>query len=203
MHYEFDDLGRPVRVWQSHQNVVSLTTSPVVKYEYDTTAGTGSVFTNGARLSKLIYPGPNGQPWRQRPHRALLLWSRRHAGRPAAPGKCHPGRQQRHAGYGAGLLRLRGAGTPGPACIYPQPNVINSFHNGQIARDYTGLDRFGRIKQQQWKIDTTSGASLDWFSYTYDRAGNRLARDISSAVYPTNDKDQKYRVRRLASAGRL
>jgi hypothetical protein len=46
------------------------------------------------------------------------------------------------------------------------------------------------VKREWWSVGTNS--FRDRFEYTYDYAGNRLSRDIPSAVYSTDDRDQKY-----------
>ena len=58
-------------------------------------------------------------------------------------------------------------------------------------KDYDGLDRFGRVKDQYWDgYGTTS--DVDRFHYGHDYAGNRTYRDIDSAIYGTDDNDQTY-----------
>jgi hypothetical protein len=59
------------------------------------------------------------------------------------------------------------------------------------AGTYAGYDRFGRVKDQFWDGYNSTG-DVDRFAYTYDYAGNRLARDIDSAIYSTNNRDQTY-----------
>jgi hypothetical protein len=46
-----------------------------------------------------------------------------------------------------------------------------------------GLDRFGRIVEQKW-TDGAGATTLDHFSYTYDRNGNRLTKtnQLASAL---------------------
>jgi hypothetical protein len=41
---------------------------------------------------------------------------------------------------------------------------------------YTGLDRFGRVRDQRWR-KTAGGTHPDRFGYYFDRNGNRLYRD--------------------------
>ena len=41
---------------------------------------------------------------------------------------------------------------------------------------YTGLDRFGRIVEQQW-LNTATGTAMDDILYSYDRDGNVLTRN--------------------------
>jgi len=43
--------------------------------------------------------------------------------------------------------------------------------------DITGLDRFGRIVDQVWEDYSGTPTAIDRYTYTYDRAGNRLSKD--------------------------
>ena len=52
-----------------------------------------------------------------------------------------------------------------------QPGETNVNTDG--GDQYTGLDRFGRVIDQNW-VATATGTSTDRFQYAYDRAGNRL-----------------------------
>ncbi|MGQ0633718.1 MAG: RHS repeat-associated core domain-containing protein [Planctomycetaceae bacterium] len=56
---------------------------------------------------------------------------------------------------------------------------------------YAGLDRFARTVDQYWD-GYGSTSDVDRFKYAYDYAGNRTYRDIDSAIYATNNKDQAY-----------
>lgn len=59
---------------------------------------------------------------------------------------------------------------------HPLPGVDLTFigsGTGDAGDQYVGLDRVGRVVLQKW---VKSGTSLDEFSYTYDRDGNRLTR---------------------------
>jgi len=73
------------------------------------------------------------------------------------------------------------------------PDVKLDYHQQEETdeKDYDGLDRFGRIKDQYW-VGYGSTSDVDRFHYTHDEAGNRLIRDIDSAIYSTNNKDQLY-----------
>jgi hypothetical protein len=44
------------------------------------------------------------------------------------------------------------------------------------ANNLAALDRFGRVLDQVW-TDYGDDVEIDGYSYTYDRAGNRLTRD--------------------------
>src|SRR5262249_16626729 len=55
---------------------------------------------------------------------------------------------------------------------------ITAGGSGDAGDQYTGLDRFGRIVDQKWQVNTTPTPTItDEFKYGYDRDGNRLYRD--------------------------
>ena len=63
----------------------------------------------------------------------------------------------------------RGHSQPGVDLTY-----IAASGTGDAGDQYTGLDRFGRVVDQQW---VECGTPLDRFQYGYDRDSNRLYRD--------------------------
>jgi len=57
--------------------------------------------------------------------------------------------------------------------------------------DITGLDRFGRIEDQIWTdYGTDPDEVIDHYTYTYDRAGNRLSKD--NELHSAFDEDYAY-----------
>jgi len=70
---------------------------------------------------------------------------------------------------------------------YPSPDVrLRMFASS--GNDYDAFDRFGRTVRQQWVDYTGAPDTRDQVDYTYDYAGNRLTRDVSS----TTTYDQTY-----------
>ena len=60
--------------------------------------------------------------------------------------------------------------------------------------EYTGLDRFGRVIDQNY-VNTSTGDSTDRFQYTYDRDGNVLSKTNLVAEGTTgvgDDLDETY-----------
>jgi RHS repeat-associated protein len=45
-----------------------------------------------------------------------------------------------------------------------------------VSGNVTGLDRFGRVVDQVWKDYDSTPDTIDEYTYTYDRAGNRLTK---------------------------
>jgi hypothetical protein len=56
---------------------------------------------------------------------------------------------------------------------------------------YAGLDRFGRIVDQNW-AGFGGVSDVDHIRYGYDYAGDRVYRQINPAIYPTENMDQAY-----------
>lgn len=71
-------------------------------------------------------------------------------------------------------------------------SVAHPAVSGGLVLDYgddgsDGWDRFGRVTSQTWTNDAET-TTFDDFAYTYDRASNRLTRDLSL----TTGLDEKY-----------
>src|SRR5262245_42170766 len=85
---------------------------------------------------------------------------------------------------------------------HPQPGVDLTYIRAGGSDDggdqYTGLDRFGRIVDQKWQVNTTPTPTItDEFKYGYDRDSNRLYRDnlVNSAfgeLYHANGASNGY-----------
>jgi len=70
------------------------------------------------------------------------------------------------------------------------------------ADDFAALDRFGRVVDQIWMdYGADPDVTLDEYTYTYDRAGNRTSRD--NELHSAFDEDYTYDgLDRLESADR-
>jgi RHS repeat-associated protein len=80
------------------------------------------------------------------------------------------------------------------------PAGTNDPDTGDI---YSGLDRFGRVKDNRW-LDG-AGADLDRLQYGYDRAGNRIWRRNVVAAAMSKEFDELYgydAIQRLKHMGR-
>ncbi len=74
-----------------------------------------------------------------------------------------------------------------------QPGEGNLLTDG--GDQYTGLDRFGRVIDQNW-YDTATGTSTDHYQYTYDADGNVTAKAnlLDSALNETYTYDSLNRL---------
>ncbi|MEM7261244.1 MAG: RHS repeat-associated core domain-containing protein, partial [Planctomycetota bacterium] len=70
-------------------------------------------------------------------------------------------------------------------------SVSLSDHQGDGDSAYEGLDRFARRIDHYW-AGYGAGSDIDRFRYTYDVSGSRTSRDIDSALYSADDRDQAY-----------
>ena len=177
--FTYDDLWRVSKSEQSHEGVVGGTT-PNVQYAYDMSA-VSSVFDDAARLEKVTYPDG----------RALFYDYGAAAGVNDQLHRVDRLRETSSTGtilatyYHNGVGRLIGL-------TYDQPQLILNYWLGTVNGDpYDGFDRFGRVKDQYWG-GYGGTADVDRFKYDYDFASNRIYRDIDSAIYSTNNKDQAY-----------
>src|SRR6202035_4900205 len=78
---------------------------------------------------------------------------------------------------------------------HPQNNVNLTYisqtgSTGDAGDQYTGLDRFGRVVEQNW-YNNSSSASNDDFKYGYDSAGNvvykrNVLNNSKSELYNSN-----------------
>ena len=72
----------------------------------------------------------------------------------------------------------------------------DSYANTDGGDQYTGLDRFGRVIDQNW-INTSTGTSTDRFQYGYDQDGNvlymnNLVNSSFSELYHANGSSNGY-----------
>ncbi|MBN1362221.1 MAG: autotransporter-associated beta strand repeat-containing protein, partial [Sedimentisphaerales bacterium] len=84
--------------------------------------------------------------------------------------------------------------------------VTEDYEGPDVRLDYNaddnlgGLDRFGRVVDQFWE-DYDASATLDQYTYTYDRASNRTGKD--NELHSAFDEDYTYDdLDRLASTDR-
>lgn len=96
------------------------------------------------------------------------------------------------------VVTVMDASSAGAYYAYNGAARVAQVDSGYFTLDYTlssgssygGWDRFGRVKDQYWKCNTVS--DIDRFKYEYDYAGSPKYRDIDTAIYATNTKDQAW-----------
>lgn len=172
----YDIFGHMSKSEQSHQSAVGMST-PAVEYGYSTAASTG--FSDGARLEQITYPNAR-----------VLYYD--YGTSDAVNDRLHRVQRLRDVNSSGTILASYSySGVNRPVLVdYEVPDVKLDYFQGTTST-YAGIDRFGRIKDQYWD-GYNSTSDVDRIAYTYDYAGNRTARDIASAIYGTNDKDQAY-----------
>ncbi|ODA28248.1 hypothetical protein A6X21_01220 [Planctopirus hydrillae] len=78
--------------------------------------------------------------------------------------------------------------SPQPSLRYTLAGVSNDPDTGDI---YTGLDRFGRVKDSRW-FNTSTNDDLSRIQYGYDRASNRIWRKNPIATAHSAQYDWLY-----------
>jgi YD repeat-containing protein len=165
----FNGLRQLTAEYQSHSGAVNVNTTPAVQYAYVELSG-----GNNSRLTSLTYPS------------GYVL-------------------NYNYTGFDSGISRLTSLSDSGGtlesykylglATVVerdrPQSNVNLTYvkqgsdpnANGDGGDQYTGLDRFGRVIDQNW-FNTATSASTDRFQYGYDRDSNALYRqNLANAVF--------------------
>lgn len=175
--FTYNELGQVTKSEQAHSGVVGAGTN-AVQYGYDTSA-VGGVFDDGARLESVTYP--SGRVIFNDYGAADGFTDRSHL----------PYRIRETNASGTILTEYSYTGARRRVIAdYPVPAIKLDLFQGTTGT-YAGLDRFARTVDQYWDGYGTT-ADVDRFQYAYDYAGNRTYRDIDSAIYGTNDKDQAY-----------
>ncbi|TWT37190.1 tRNA(Glu)-specific nuclease WapA precursor [Posidoniimonas corsicana] len=175
IEYAYDGWGNLIEEWQANDGAVNTSTTPSVSYVYDDGASAG--VAAHLRLTDLIYP--NGR---------TVEYGYGSSGsiddvlsRVATIGDG----TNTHAAYEyLGLDALASED-------YEEPEVKLDYS----ASNFDALDRFGRVADQVWNDYGSTPSVLDEYNYTYDRAGNRTARDnaLQSSLdqaYEYDDLDQ-------------
>jgi RHS repeat-associated protein len=155
----YNGLGQLTGEYQSHSGAVVVGTTPEVQYAYTEMAGG----VNNSRLTSITYPSGYvvNCNYSSFDNTISRLTSLSDSG----------GVLESYKYLGLETVVERD---------HPQNNVNLTYitQNGQTGDagdQYTGLDRFGRIVDQNW-YDTATSTSTDDFQYGYDRNNNALYR---------------------------
>ena len=177
----FNQLAQVTQEWQSHQGAATtsgMSQSPSVSYGYDDTVSS-DVFTNAHRHKDTTYPSGR-----------VIFKDYGTAGE--INDLLHRVKKLRETdGSGTVLVEYSHNGAGGMPVVvdFPQPDVKLDLFQG-TSGTYAGLDRFGRKKDVYW--DGYTGSDVDRFKYSYNYDGSPKYRDIDSAIYATNTKDQAF-----------
>ncbi len=174
----YDELLAEKEVYQSQQGAVSGST-PYVQYSRDTTA-TGGVYDNLARVNQVRYPSGR-----------LLRMEFGTAGsvEDLASRISRLKGNLRDNGSDANYVTYGYTGSGRVVRTYYETPQIEGSYDVDGTAGYEFLDGYGRVVTRDWR---RLGSLRDQVSYVYDYAGNRLSRDIPTALYATNDQDQLY-----------
>lgn len=188
---EFNGLGQMSTEYQEHAGAVSTGTSLKVQYAYDTTNSSG-VLTKGSRLTSMIYPNGRILNYQYASgiddniSRVSVLADESDSG-PTG------GHLEEYSYLGLGTVVERSQPIASLKLTYVDDGIGASTGDG--GDQYVGLDRFGRIVDQNW-VDFDAGdvtGVFDDFVYMYDRDGNRLTRAWSGDGSPgTIDEAYSY-----------
>ncbi len=178
----YNGLGQVTRSYQAVNGAVDTSTTPFVQYDY-------SDPSVGSRLIDMVYPNGRTIDYNYGDtnfNGVAVLMSNPNAlldnaiGRVDAivdgPNSGDPGQVLEQYSY-LGLSTIVQAAHPqtGINLTYiRQPGQTNILNDGGDI--YTGLDRFGRVIDQNWWVVAT-GTSTDRFQYGYDPASNVLYKN--------------------------
>jgi RHS repeat-associated protein len=175
----YNGLGQLTEEYQSHSGAVNTNTTPAVQYAYTEMAGG----VNNSRLTSMTYPSGYVVYYNYASgldNNISRLTSLSDAG----------GTLESYKYLGLSTVVERD---------HPQNNVNLTYisqtgQTGDAGDQYTGLDRFGRVVDQNW-YDVTTSTSTDDFQYGYDRDSNALYRQnaldaVFSELYQYDNLNQ-------------
>jgi RHS repeat-associated protein len=164
VEYVFNGLRQLTGEYQSHSGAVVIGSTPEVQYTYTEMAGGA----NNSRLTSITYPSGYALSFNYNSgldSNISRLSSVSDSG----------GVLESYLYLGLGTVVERDHQQAGVNLTYVKqgsdPNA-----NGDGGDQYTGLDRFGRVIDQNW-YSPSSGTSNDRFQYGYDRDSNALWRN--------------------------
>jgi RHS repeat-associated protein len=167
----FNGLRQLTAEYQSHSGAVNVNTTPSVQYAYTEMAGA----QNNSRLTSITYPS------------GYVVNYNYAAG---LDGSISRLTSLSDSGGTLELYKYLGLATVVER-DHPQSNANLTYvkqgsdpnANGDGGDQYTGLDRFGRVIDQNW-FNTATSTSTDRFQYGYDRDSNALYRqNLANAVF--------------------
>jgi RHS repeat-associated protein len=159
----FNGLRQLTQEWQSHSGAVNTSTTPSVQYGWSLMSGGA----NHSRLTSITYP--NGKVLNYNYNTGLDDSISRLSYLSDTSGTLE---SYSYLGLSTVVKRAHPLPTNGLDLTYITPGG-----SGDAGDQYTGLDRFGRIVDQNWQQNTTPNPTItDEFKYGYERDSNRLYR---------------------------
>jgi RHS repeat-associated protein len=162
---KFNGFGQLIQEWQAHGGAVNTSSTPNVQYTYVE----GANGANNSRLSSITYP--NGR---------VINYNYNTGADNNISRLSSISETVNQVTTTLESLSYLGLNT---VALRSHPQVTNTLDltyisstNGDAGDKYAGLDRFGRVVDQKWQIDTATPTITDRFQYTYDRDSNRTAR---------------------------
>lgn len=180
VQFAYNDFGQITDDYQSHSGVVNTSTTPKVQYGY----ADGS--SNTIRPTSLTYP--NG--------RVITYGYGTTDGINDAASRVESLIDDDQAATHLVAYSFVGIGLFVVA-DYTEPDVkwtlvdLSGNDDPDTGDIYSGLDRFGRVKDNRW-YDYGASADVDRIKYGYDRAGNRLWRENVVARSLSKEFDELY-----------
>jgi YD repeat-containing protein len=166
----FNGLGQLTNEYQSHSGAVNTSSTPQVQYAY--TEMSGGV--NNSRLTSMTYP--NGRVINYNYAAGLDSNISRLTSISDSSATLE---SYKYLGLGTVVERDHPQNNVNLTYIL-QGNDPNANHDG--GDQYTGLDRFGRVIDQNW-YNTATTSSVDRYQYGYDRNSNVLWKQNLLAGY--------------------
>src|SRR4029077_1429220 len=151
-------LDQLITEYQAHSGAVNTSTSPKVQYAYNELAGSA----NNSRLTSMTYP--NGRVLNDNYNTGVDTTISRLSSISDTSATLE---SYKYLGLDTVVER-----------DHPQTNVNLTYISqtggtGDAGDKYVGLDRFGRVVDQNW-YNTSSSTSTDDFQYGYDADSNAL-----------------------------
>ena len=152
---DYNEFSQLIAEAQAHSGAVS--SSPTVEYDY----ASGGSSSNQIRLTSITYPGGRQIDYDY--------------GTPdAKDDRLSRVNAIKDGGTALAAYTYLGAGTV-IQIIYAEPGVQLDLWGGTTGT-FTGIDDFGRVKDQRWVTTGGSPADKDRYKYGYDRNSNRQWR---------------------------
>ena len=177
VQFAYNDFGQLIADYQSHSGAVNTGSTPKVQYGYANGSG------NTIRPTSLTYP--NGR---------VISYDYSTAG--SIPDASSRIDAIKDGGTALAQYSYLGLGTF-VITDYTEPDIkwllndLSGTNDPDTGDIYSGLDRFGRVKDNRW-YNYGGSADTDRIKYGYDRAGNRIWRQNTVATSLGKDFDEFY-----------